>query len=331
MRYVISSLAAAALLAACAAPASAASAGRLVVYCGRSKSVAAPVFAEWERQSGIHTELRYASSAQLQSRLSAEGEASPADLLWFRDAGYLAWLADSERLEPLPAQLRAGSDPRFHDREGFWLGISGRMRVLVANKNLADAGTLPDSLAALADEEWKGHLGWVPGSEGFVAHISALRHLWGNSETRSWLQRMKELKPLAYEQDSDLLEAIAVGRTAVGWTDYAAMKHLMKPGMPLTASSFAEGDAGNVLLISGAAVRKGTPRKREALRALSFLLGKWTQSYLAERAYEYPARSNIAAPDRFSLAASFHPTFVGPRAMVDLLPTRVMLQGLALP
>jgi len=313
------------------ATAQAAAADPLVVYCGRSETLAAPVFTELERNTGIRVEAHYAGSKKLQQRVVAEGGAGRADLLWLRDAGYLGWLADGEWLEPLPADLRAETDPRFDDPEGFWVGISGRMRVLVRNKLLGGSEQPPRSLTALAAGQKRGRLGWVPSGESFQAHISALRHAWGNSETSAWLKRMKKLEPKAYPNDSDLLQAVTDGTTAWGWVDYAATTPFMKPGTPLAISSFADGDMGNLLSISGAAVRKGTPHKREALHTLRFLLGDWTQRYLAERAHEYPARTGMAASDPFSLPRAFHPSFVDARSLVDTAPTRAMLKELALP
>ena len=38
-------------------------------------------------------------------------------------------------------------------------------------------------------------LGWAPGNASFQAHISALRHLWGEAETAQWLKDMIALEP----------------------------------------------------------------------------------------------------------------------------------------
>lgn len=302
----------------------------LVVYCGRSRALAAPLLREFERRTGIQVEVRYGRSNELQRAVRAEGEMGRADLLWLRDAGHLAWLSGGEWLAPLPADLTDGTDPRFHDRRGAWVGLSASVRVLISHGGTTDAPAAPRTLAELAAERWTERLAWAPASDDFVAHVSALRHAWGNDETRTWLQRMAESRPQAYPDDAAVVRAVADAKRVLGWVEYAAFAELDKPGMGLRASAFSEGDAGNLVRVSAAALRKGTPNQAEALRALRFLLGEWAQRYLAEDAHELPARSEAAQSDRFSLLARFHPRFVDPQASVDLVPTRVMLSRLAL-
>ena len=105
--------------------------GPLVVYSGRSEELVGPLIEQFETESGIDVEIRYADSSELAATLLAEGEETAADVFFAQDPASLG--AAAELMAPLPDETLDLVDPRFHDRDGRWIGTSGRVRVVVHN------------------------------------------------------------------------------------------------------------------------------------------------------------------------------------------------------
>ena len=171
----------------------------LTLYSGRSQVLIEPLLKEFTKQSGIQVEVRYDKSTQnLATRLLSEGAQTKADVFFAQDSGYLGALAKQKVLAQLPDAL-LGLVPETHrDAQGKWIATSGRARVLVYDPSAVKPDDLPKTLSELTDSKWKDKLGWAPGNASFQAHVSALRHLWGEEKTADWLKKMASLNPKTY-------------------------------------------------------------------------------------------------------------------------------------
>ncbi|HWL49642.1 MAG TPA: substrate-binding domain-containing protein, partial [Acidimicrobiia bacterium] len=63
--------------------------GPLVLYSGRSEELVGPLIEQFESESGIETEIRYADSSELAATLLAEGEETEADVFFAQDPASL--------------------------------------------------------------------------------------------------------------------------------------------------------------------------------------------------------------------------------------------------
>jgi iron(III) transport system substrate-binding protein len=203
--------------------------------------------------------------------------------------------------------------------------------VLVYSPERVPADTLPTSLADLADPKWKGKLGWAPTNGSFQAHVSALRHAWGEDETRAWLEGVVANAPARYPKNSPQVEAAANGEIALGWVNHYYLHRFERDGFGAANYSFTTpGDMGNVLMVAGAGVRKGTPHEATAQRVVAWLASEEAQAYFASEVFEYPTRpgvpthASVPPLDEVGLATVEQPW------LADLGPTRELLRELGL-
>ena len=304
----------------------------LTVYSGRGEALVGPLLEQFTRESGIEVRVTYQGTPALATQLLAEGRDTPADVILAQDAGYLAALEKRDLLAPLPEPLLEQVDPRFRDREGRWIGTSGRARVLVYDPQRLDRSELPKRLADLADPRWSGRLGWAPGNASFQAHVSALRHLWGEQATREWLRAVKANRPVVYPKNSPQVQAVASGEIRLGWVNHYYL-HKLKNQVGDHAANVSlptPGDAGNVLMPSGAAMVASTRKREQALALLRFLVSEPAQRYFAEQTFEYPTRPGVPTHRDVPPLDSLNLAEIDPESLTDLEPTLAMLRELGL-
>ena len=304
-----------------------------MIYSGRGESLVGPIFEAFSRETGVEVDVRYNKTPAIATQVLTERGDSAADVILMQESGYLGTLAENDLLATLPSALLNAVDPRFRDPEGRWIGTSGRARVLVYNTQQLRPEDLPRSLADLGDSKWRGKLGWAPGNASFQAHVSALRHLWGEDKTRQWLKRVSGNQPTVYPKNSPQVRAAATGEIQIGWVNhyYLLRAKSSNPEIPAANYNFpAEADAGNVLMIAGVAIRKGSKRVEDALVLVRFLTGEAAQRAFAQDGYEYPTRIGVKTHDDVPALDTLQLANVDQASLTDVAPTLELLRELGL-
>lgn len=283
----------------------------VTVYTTREPAVVTPLLDAYSRRSGVRVNTVFVPSG-LGERLAAEGAASPADLLLAGDLGELADALDAGLLLPVTsASVRDAVPKPSRDEGGLWVALSRRALLVYGGKELA--GALPATYEGLADAQWRGGLCSAAGSAlPFVSLVSAMIVKHGAERTAGWLAALRDnlaRKPggagrdaardlaagvcdiaIAGSADLAAMHAGAAGEEAKRWADQ------VRPAFP----RFADG-AGTLATAAVAAVVKSAPHRAEAVKLLGWLVSPEGQRRLAETAFDYPIRADVApAP---SLAA----------------------------
>lgn len=266
---------------------------KLVIYSGRSEGLVGSILKKFDNaHPEIELDVRYNKTPALANQVKAEGAQCPADVLWFQDSGYLSSLKD--QLAVLPETITSTIDQRFLPTDKRWLGVTGRLRVLVYNTNELKPEQLPQSLKELSAPKWKGKIGWAPGNASLHAHVSALRHTWGEEETEKWLTAMKANEPMRFPKNSPQVKAANAGEISIGWVNHYYLHKLKTDDYKAANFSFpTENDPGNVLMLSGAAIRSGSKNQEAAQKLLKYLVSKDVQTYFAKDRFEYPTKPGI--------------------------------------
>ncbi|MGH3022493.1 MAG: iron ABC transporter substrate-binding protein [Gaiellaceae bacterium] len=262
--------------------------GSLVVYSGREEELVAPLFEQFEEETGIDVEIRYGDSAELAATIAEEGDNSPADVFFAQDPGALGAVEGEGLLAELPEDLLDRVDERFRDPDGHWVGTSGRARVLVYNTDMLSEDELPESVFDLTDPEWKGKLGVSPTNGSFQAFVTVMRLTEGEDATREWLEDILANEPKIYDGNTPIVEATAAGEIEAGLVNhyYVYVVREEQPDAGIENHFFPGDDPGALVSTAGVAVLDGAENAEEAEELVDFLLSEEGQRFYAEAAAE---------------------------------------------
>lgn len=273
----------------------------LVVYSSRTQNLVHPLLEEFARETGIDIRVRYASTAELVATLLEEGEKSPADVLYLADPGGWGALSQAGLLARLPQDILDKVDARFRSPDGEWVGVSGRSKVIVYNKNTIDPERdLPDSVLDFTDPKWKGRIGWAPSHGEWQVLVTAIRLTQGEEAARRWLEGIQANQPKEYPNLISIVQAVADGEIDVGFANHYYVPRLMEEyGEDFAARNhfLKNGDPGAVVDVTGAAILKSTDKRQDAERFVRFLLDRQAQGYFATKTKEYPLVTGVPAPE----------------------------------
>ena len=280
-----------ALLLARSGPSDRSHAGPLVIYSGRSQDLIGPLLEEYRQVSGQAVEVRYGKTAQMAATILEEGKNSPADVFIAQDAGAMGALARKGALATLPDKILRQVPERFRSQAEQWVGVSGRARVVVYNRERLSEEDLPDTIFGFTDPSWKGRIGWAPANGSFQAFVTALRVTEGEEKARDWLEGIRANEPRAYPKNTPIVAATAAGEIDVGFVNhYYLYRFLTEEGdsFPARNAFLRGGGPGTLINVAGVA-RLNTSTRIDAAHALiEFLLGTRAQTYFTTETYEYP-------------------------------------------
>jgi iron(III) transport system substrate-binding protein len=307
----------------------------ITVYSGRAEELVAPLIERFESETGIQAQVRYGDTAELAATLLEEGANSPADVYFAQDAGALGAVADAGLLEPLPAEVLDRVPASFRSPEGEWVGISGRARVVVYDTRELSDEELPDTIADFTDPSWRGRLGWAPTNGSFQAFVTAFRLLEGEDAARSWLEGIVANQPRVYENNIQVVQAVADGEIDAGFVNhYYLLRFLDEQGESFPARNhFMSGsDPGSLVNVAGAGILASSDADDLARRFVAFMLSDASQAYFADATHEYPLVAGVAGPAGMPALAEIDTPDVDLSDLTDLQGTlRLLTETGALP
>ena len=268
--------------------------GKLVVYSGRSQSLVDPIIQQFAKATGIDVQVKYAQTSQLAATLLEEGRNSPADVFFSQDPGGLG--AVEEMFAPLPESVLDQVPAWARPQQGQWVGISGRARTVVYNTERLTEADLPDDMFGFTGPEWKDRIGWAPTNVSFQTMVTAMRAVWGEDKTRTWLQRVQANNPTIYPKNTPQVAAVAAGEIDVGFVNhYYLFRFLAEEGEDFPARNYhpRAGGPGSMIMVAGAGILDTAENRVNAERLLEFLLSSPGQQYFASQTFEYPLVDDV--------------------------------------
>lgn len=281
--------------------------GPLIVYSGRGEELVQPLIDQFEADTGIEVEVRYGESPELAATLLAEGDTTDADVFYAQDPASLGAVADM--LAELDSSILDAVDTKFADRDGRWVGTSGRVRTFIYNTS--SETELPQTIDEVTDPRWAGQVGVAPTNGSFLAFVSAMIVERGEAATLDWLEALAANDPQEFSGNSPIVAATNAGEVEGGLVNHYYLLRLRAEGDGNDAENWfiPAGDVGSLVMPAGAGIIDGSDMSEAAREFVEFLLSDSSQQYFADETFEFPlagdtpsapglpAIDEIAAPD----------------------------------
>lgn len=268
----------------------------LTLYNGQHKEIGEAIAQAYEAKTGIHVNVRKGSSNQLASQVMEEGQRSPADVIYTEESpplnnlgeqGFLAKIDDST-LDMLP--------PDYVAKDGSWMGVTARVRVVAYNPKLIDEKDLPQTVLDFAEPQWQGKVGFVPTSGAFQEQAVAIIKLHGREAAEEWLTGLRAFGK-TYTNNMVALKAVENGEIATVLVNnyYWFALQREKGQLDSKLHYFSNGDAGGLITISSAAVLKSSKHPREAQALLAYMASEEGQRVITQTTAEYPLHKGMVS------------------------------------
>ena len=312
-------------------------ADRLVVYSGRAERLIKPVLDAFQAKSGVRIDLLSSGSTELVNRLQAEGPRTSADVFITNEVGALERARELKLLAPLDAAMIDGKIPSaFRASDNTWVGLSGRVWIVVYNTALIKPGEI-QSMLDLADPRWKGKIA-IPnaGSEYLQAGVSVIQAAYGDQRTQQFLEGLKaNAGTHVYGKSSQIVDAVAKGEAAVGLVNhYYIYRHLdAQPNAPIAPliTDQQDGGMGAIVNAAGVGIVAHSRHKDLAKRLVEFLESPEGQKMFADQNKEYPLNPDVPAHPALPARHSFRTATVPLVKLGELRePTMALIERVGL-
>lgn len=275
----------------------------LVVYTSLDRPHSAPIFAAFEKETGIRVRPVFDTEASktvgLFHRLIAEKSHPKADVFWNSEVVRTVLLKREGLLAPYRSQSAEDIPVAFRDPDGFWTGFAARARVLLVHKEKVGAEA-PGSVAALASPRWRGDAGMANPLFGTTnTHMAALVANEGEALVAGFFQTLVANNVQILVGNATVRDAVAAGELAICLTDtddaYAAVKNGRPVEMLLPDQG--EGQPGTLLIPNTVALIAGGPSPENGRAFIDFLLSPEVESMLAySDSAQIPVRPGVERP-----------------------------------
>ena len=286
--------------AACGSPSSS-GAGQttITLYNGQHEQTTNALVAGFEKKTGIQVKVRNDDESVLVNQIVTEGSASPADVVYAENSPALELLQEKSLLAPVDAATLSAVPSKYNSPRGDWVGVSVRASAMVYNTDQLTLAQLPKSVMGLADPKWKGKLGLAVGETDFLPIVVSIERTYGKAAATKWLAAIKSnAGGNLYPDNERLTSDVNQGQVAVGIINsyywYRQRAEVGAAAMHSAVATFAPGDAGYLLNVSGAGVLASSSEKTASQKFLAFLVSAQGQKIIAKsQSYEYPIGSGV--------------------------------------
>jgi iron(III) transport system substrate-binding protein len=273
----------------------------VVIYSARKEELIRPALDAFQKETGIRVTLLSGKAGDLARRIELERNDPKGDLFLGTTAGIAELLRRKGLLAPYFSPAAQEIPEEFRAPDGAWVGITGRVRVLIYNKHLVTARDLPASYFDLTDPRWKGKVAVASMAERTtVSWLAALMVLRGEEAVRQYVRGLHDNGLKVLNNNTEVRKAVARGEYAIGITNhyYYLLQLQDDPASPvgiLYPDQEPEGIGTPVFSIT-AAIIKGA-KHPEATRALvDFLLGAKGNRLLVQGEFEIPLLPRVPVP-----------------------------------
>ena len=267
----------------------------ITVYSGRTSNLIGPLLDDFAETTGIDIEVRYGQSADLALLIDEEGDRTPADVFISQSPGAIGFLAGEGRLRKIGEDVLSLVPDGFRNAGGLWVGMSGRVRVIVYNRDLVDPAELPDSVFELTEERFRDRVAVAPANGSFQDFVTAMREVHGDRATLAWLEGLVANEARAYPNNTSIVQAVGRGDLPMGLVNhyYNFRAQAEDPGAASENYYFPNRDIGSLLIVTAIGVLSTTDVPEPAEQLVAFMLSESAQRFYSEKTFEYPLSAGV--------------------------------------
>jgi iron(III) transport system substrate-binding protein len=276
------------------------------IYSSRHYDTDIRLYNDFTEQTGIRVNLIEGTSDELIERIRNEGVNSPADIVITVDAGRLWRAKEAGVLQPHNSgHLNNVIPEAMRDRDGYWIGLSERVRGIIYNRERVN----PDELRGyweLADSIWEGRI-CVRSSNNIYNQslVASLIESRGEEATEEWARGLvTNFARTPQGGDTDQIKAVAAGLCDIALANQYYLARLAQSrndqdrevansvGIYYPPAEFG----GAHVNISGAGLAANSPNRENAIRFLEYLATEDAQLLFAVGNNEYPVLPTVETP-----------------------------------
>lgn len=270
------------------------------VYSYRQPDLIAPLTEAFTKDTGIDVNVVYLDKGMVE-RLKAEGELSPADLIFTVDISRLLEAVNAGVTQPVKSEVLESNIPEaFRDPDGQWFGVTARARIVYASKERVKDGEVT-TYEELADPKWKGRICTRSGAHSYtLGLLSAMIVRHDVAYAEEWMTGIKaNLAKKPEGNDRSQVKSIWAGECDISLGNNYYMVAMLKDeeqkqwadSSRIMFPAFENG--GTHMNISGVAMTKSAPHKEAALKMMEWLSSDHAQKIYAEIVGEYPVQPGV--------------------------------------
>jgi len=259
----------------------------VVVYCGVDEPYASQVFADFEKETGIHIAPQYdiesSKSVGLAGKLEAERDHPRADVWWGSEAFLTVRLGDEGILAPYSPPAASDVLEQFKNANGMWTGCGLRARVLAV-------GNPPPpfevkSIHDLADPRLKDKVCMSRPTAGATgAHLAAMYATWGPEKAEAFMTQLHDNGIALLGGNAEVADQTGAGIYSLGLTDSDDVSNTLANGGKLTMVVPDQGpnDEGTLAMPTTVALVKGAKHEADAKKVIDYLVSRKTEQKLID-------------------------------------------------
>lgn len=285
------------------------------IYSSRHYDTDISLYNDFSEQTGIQVNLIEGSSDELIERIKNEGLNSPADIIITVDAGRLWRAKEAGVLQPHQSHYIQHVIPeQMQEIDGYWVGLSERVRGIVYNTNRVERDELKGYLD-LANENWQGRV-CVRSSNNIYNQslVSSMIETYGEEATEEWAARL--VQNFARDPqggDTDQIRAVAAGICDVALVNHYYLARLIQSDSEADREVASTVDiyfptieyGGTHVNISGAGIAANSPNRGNAVQFLEYLATPEAQLIFAIGNNEFPVLNGLDLPDELLRFGSY--------------------------
>jgi len=236
----------------------------LVVYCAHDFVYADQILKEFERQSGIHVDVRYDTEATkslgLINLIVQERRHPRCDVFWNNEMLGTLDLQTQGLLEPYAGIAWNRLPQKYRDPDGGWIGFGARLRVVAVNAQQVAAD--PQTVQKVLELETSKAAIAKPLFGTTLTHYTVLWHEWGPERLKDWHAELRLRGIREVNGNGPVKDVVAQGICEVGFTDTDDVFVAIDDKLPVAMLPVRIKSGGNVQLTSAASARESTNKEK---------------------------------------------------------------------